>query len=294
MEWFVFVLVAITLWSLKNIVDKVYLSKMNVRPSVLTFLMLIFNFGYVLLLTPFFELNINIMEIWPAIILGIFGGLSFMLYSKAISKDDLSRSFAISQISPIFVILLEVIFLSEMLGMNEYLGIVLLVLGAIALSIKDLKTFEVSPAIGLAILMAIFYACYSALARFGAGTLNAWTLLFWSMLTATLISSIALIKEKNRKNLKNFFTMGKKKIGIYLFSVSFSVVARFSYLSAMGLASASLVAGLAAIQPLIVLIFTVLASLFIPNILKESLDKKSLLFKFVGVVLIIVGTILVI
>jgi hypothetical protein len=54
-----------------------------------------------------------------------------------------------------------------------------------------------------------------------------------------------------------------------------------------------LVSSVAALQPFITLIYVVLLGLFVPGILQEELDRKTMTLKTVAILLIIVGVYLV-
>ena len=54
----------------------------------------------------------------------------------------------------------------------------------------------------------------------------------------------------------------------------------------------TLVASVNAIQPLIVLVFVIILGLFMPGILKEEKGKETLVFKFAGTILVIMGMLL--
>jgi len=294
MEWFILIIAGVLIWSFKNVIDKIYLSKIDVNPSVLTSIMLFFNFCYISVFPLFFPVNMDLNVIWPALVVGFVSFLGFLGYTHTIDKDEVSRSFAITQISPLFVIIFEIVLLAEVLKITNYIGIILLVIAALILSVKDFRGFKLSPAAKIAFVTSIVFACYSTGVRYLTPFLNSWTILFWTSLTAMLSSLVFFVKKKNRENLKGFFSIGKKKIGIYIFSVSFSVFGRLMYIMAIGLVAASLVAGVATLQPLFVLILTVIVSLLFPKILKEDISKGGLVNKLAGIILIIIGTLLVI
>jgi len=58
---------------------------------------------------------------------------------------------------------------------------------------------------------------------------------------------------------------------------------------AVSLAPVALVSALGGIQPFFMLVFGIILSIFWPKIIKEDITKKTLLIKFVSVLLIFLG-----
>jgi uncharacterized membrane protein len=63
---------------------------------------------------------------------------------------------------------------------------------------------------------------------------------------------------------------------------------------ATSLSEVSLVTALMSVQPLIVFIFTIILTIHRPKILKEEINRTSLLFKSLAVIFIIIGSYLIV
>ncbi len=73
---------------------------------------------------------------WTLIILsGIAGALSWLFYFFALRSADASKVVAVDRMSIVFVVLLAAIFLEETLGWKSVLGALLMVAGAIMISL---------------------------------------------------------------------------------------------------------------------------------------------------------------
>ncbi|MCX6788892.1 MAG: EamA family transporter [Candidatus Jorgensenbacteria bacterium] len=73
---------------------------------------------------------------WTLIILsGIAGALSWLFYFFALRSVDASKVVAVDRMSIVFVVLLAAIFLGETLGWKSVLGALLMVAGAIMISL---------------------------------------------------------------------------------------------------------------------------------------------------------------
>ena len=65
------------------------------------------------------------------------------------------------------------------------------------------------------------------------------------------------------------------------------------FMSAIGSGPVSLVSALNGGQPLVVLILSILASIFFPKLIKEEITEKSLAYKIVSVLLIVTGAVII-
>jgi hypothetical protein len=86
---------------------------------------------------------------------------------------------------------------------------------------------------------------------------------------------------------------GKKVVALMSLAETLNLVAVLFLTIAASIGFVSLVSALSSIQPLFVLLFIVILSIFTPKILKEEIGKKTLLLKFIAIVLMITGAILV-
>ena len=60
-----------------------------------------------------------------------------------------------------------------------------------------------------------------------------------------------------------------------------------------GKGSVTLVSSVAALQPFITLVYVILLGLFVPGVLAEELDRKTMALKTIAVALIVIGVYLV-
>src|SRR3989338_5540414 len=135
MSWVVFAILSALLFAVVNVVDKYVLDKFVKNPLVPTSI-----FAFVNLLSGlflYFYLQLPIIPIQSAF-LAFLGGaltlLAILLYFHALKIEDISRIIPLFFISPLFVAILSAIFLGELFGPYIYLGVVLLVAGAILIS----------------------------------------------------------------------------------------------------------------------------------------------------------------
>jgi hypothetical protein len=71
------------------------------------------------------------------------------------------------------------------------------------------------------------------------------------------------------------------------------VIAIFIFTIATSLGPVTLVNSIGALQPLFVLMMTLLFSMFLPHIMKEEIDRHTIFMKVIAIALLIVGSVLV-
>ena len=106
---------------------------------------------------------------------GILYIWAVLLYYDAIKLDEISRIIPLFYITPLFVLIFAGIFLREIFSIAKYIGIFLLVFGAILISARN---FQI---------------------RFGKA--------FWLMILASLILAINSVIQKHLLNAADFWTV---------------------------------------------------------------------------------------
>jgi transporter family protein len=130
MNWVIFSLISRALWAADNIVDKLLIGK-YLRDSVV--LTLITGISASLLSTVIVIFNglswIGLKPIALVIFAGAIQIPAVFAFYKAISKEEISRVIPLFQFTPLFVLILSLLFLGEVLTLNHYLAFVLILLG---------------------------------------------------------------------------------------------------------------------------------------------------------------------
>jgi len=90
--------------------------------------------------------SLSYFNIFLAIVAGIVYILSNGFFLKALQVEEVSRIVPLAYLSSLIVLFYAVIFLGEVLTIYKYIGIFLLVLGAILISIKDFSKIRFSKA----------------------------------------------------------------------------------------------------------------------------------------------------
>ncbi len=222
---------------------------------------------------------------------GLMPLLAFWLYSKALIVEEVTRIITLSQLIPVFVVFLSVIFLDEVLGIQKYFGIILIVIASMLISYKKTDEKIFSSALKFMIPFVLVMATYTILDKLLLGYLDFWSLFFWNILgTFCGAMSLLLLPKLRKESVKTILSVGKKAIfttfigeGLYVFGTICSLVA-------LSLVDASLASALFYLQPFYVFFYTLFLSLFLPRILNEDINKSIISIKISAIALMFMGT----
>jgi len=235
------------------------------------------------------------------VILMINGGLlvlAYICYFYALAKDEASFVAPLFQMVPVLGFILGYAILGETLTLFEIIGSLIVICGAIILSL-DLS----EGAVGLKKTVILFmfgssalYAINGILFKFVAETQQRfWPSLFWDFLGKVAFGILIFMFIGSYR--RQFIAVLKEnRFSILALNSLNEVLAIFgegALVFATLLAPVVLVQVVSGFQPMFVFIYGVILTLFFPSLGKESLSKKHILQKIVGVFVIMGGSILI-
>lgn len=284
-------------YAVTNYFDKFFLEKYNIRPLVLAIYSGIVAFlaSIILIFIIGFH-SFPITVIFSTIFSGFFIELYLLPYFKAMSLEDASTVVPLMQLYPLYVIVGDAIILGETLSILQYIGGFLIVLSGLVIAADKIDSYIIRPrkAFWYIQLSNLSLAAATLLFKHGVGDQDFWKILpyegFGVFLCAVLIF---VLPGKNLKTFKHQTSELKKKVFLLMFANEIVYIsARYFGFYALSLISASLVGILAGLQPLFVLIFGIILSVWFPYILKEITTKKTITLKLISTIVIIIGLIL--
>jgi drug/metabolite transporter (DMT)-like permease len=217
-------------------------------------------------------------------------------YLQALQVEETSRVAALVYVFPIFVFLGAFVFLGEILTIKDYAGGALLVLSAVVISYRPAQTDSpaiFSPALKYMAIFWVFTAAYALASKFLLAFMDEWHLILWSSL-GSLLAVLPLLGVKEiRKEAVTYFRGGPFLFCALMADEVFDFLGRGAFIFAYSVGSVALVSSVSALQPFITLIYVILLSLFVPGILQEELDRKTIVLKTGAIILIVAGVYLV-
>ena len=293
MDWLVFSLIARAFWAGDNIADKLLIERYIKNPYVLTLLGGIAPFIISIFIFLFYKLEwIGLIPTVAVLIAGIIQIIAVFAFYKSLAKEEVSRVIPLFQLTPVFVLILSVIFLKENLTINQYIGFILILLGGFFISLKRIKgVFKLREALWWMILSSGIYAIQAIMIKSLYINYSYLDLTFYhgvgifiptfALLTFSSKSRNSFTHEFSNLNIKGWLIVGLAAI--------FIAGAYLSGLWAFRTGSASLISVLRGFQSIFVFIFSLVLSIWLPKILKEDLASGVLLTKIIAISLMVVG-----
>jgi uncharacterized membrane protein len=292
MEWLVFALLCPAFWGLNNVFYKFLMTKkFRSYFSMLSFM------GLVDVIFAVIVCLVNpVSYIFPTVLfamaVGLFPLLAFWFYSKALMVEEISRITPLFQFIPIFVVLLSVIFLNEILSVQRYFGVAIIVIASILISYRNSKSGKsLSSALKFMIPFSVVLAVHAILEKFLLNYIDYWSLFFWNILGAFCGILFLLTFSKPRKEFTETVpAVGKRAFFLVLVGEGVYFLGTICWLIAASMGYVSLISAFAGLQHFFVFIYVLLSSLFVPNLLKEEISKGVIVLKISAIALMFAGT----
>jgi len=245
-----------------------------------------FGFGVISLI--FGDINLSFVPMLLGIVGGIFSSFGVWSYYFSLSKEEVTRFIPIMSTSPLFVLLFAYIFLKEAFSSSIYLGIILLISGAILISVENfLSNFKIHKAILVSFGCAFLFALRNIFMKFALTGNEIWSIFLWIGFGSFIVSfSLLLIHHPHIRK--------KAELGIkhLIFVGIVGTIALFTFITAINIGPVSLTSALLELQPLFVFVGATILSIFHPEILKEKITKSIVIQKMIAVGLIVLGAVL--
>lgn len=279
------------IYGINNYIDKFFLEKYDIKPVVFTIYSGIFGLAaglLVFLFTGFYA-----TDPWSLFVLlasGLLTNIFLLPYFKALSTDETSRVIPLFQFSPVFVLILSYLFLGEVLQSKQYFGAIIIIAGSFLISIKkfDKKLFKIRPSFWYMVLSSFLFALSIVLYKFGVENIPFWNTLPYEGFGMAIGAAFVFLLNK-RIFIKQTMSFPKKVYMIMGINETIYILGRYTTYFALSLISASIVNILGGFQPLFVLIYGIILSLWFPSLIKEVISKEVLVQKIVAILLIFLG-----
>ena len=290
MEWIIFSIFTALIWASVNTIDKYILTRWIRYPIVSVMILGVVG----LIAGTFVYLTIGFSDLsYTNIILALIAGLFFMLmvyfYFNAVKIEEISRVVPLLHLTPIFILLLASFFLGEVFEPIRYGGILLIVAGALMISMKKSR---LGKAFWLMVLGSLSLAINQVLTKYLLGFADFWTIFSWTRFGA-FISLIPIYLAYSKRLKDTVQEKGSKVIAFVSFNELLYLTGMVLITYAASVGPITLVNALSSLQPMFVFIFAVMLSIFFPRILEERVKGRTLLLKLIAIVMMVGGAVLV-
>jgi len=305
MNWLFIALLAPILWAATNHIDKLLVSR-YFKGSTIGALAIFSSLIGLVILPIIYIVNPNVLTIGFSnalllVLSGFFYIIATVIYLYAIQKDEASIVVPLFQTIPIFSYVLALIFLNEQLNTGQILAGLVIIFGAIILTLElnlSQKVKFKADVFWLMMASSFVYSLNLFLFKFVGISGGFWQTSFWEYFGFIVAAGIIWIFiPKWRQDFLNILN-GFKSNALNIFSINalnetLNIVAKMIFNFASLLAPLALVSLVNGFQPIFVFIFGIILTLLWPSLGKESITKKDLVQKFIAIVIILFGAYLI-
>ena len=291
MLWLYFTLLAVIIWSIVNINDKYIVCRYVKNPSLAALFVSVLGSIAALIIIGFVGIMVpGCLVLFMLLLGGVLYVLSNVFYFKAILIEEASRVIALFSITPIFVLIISTVFLGEIFEPIKYAGILLVIAGSFLISLKKGEKLMLSRALVYMVSASILIAGNYVIIRFASDFVDYWSVFFWTRIGAAFTIPffvyffskplISMLKKSRRGSIYMFANEGINTLGAFFMTIALSI------------GFASIVTTLGETQPLFILLFATLVSIYKPWILKEELKHSIFALKAVAIIITVIGAVL--
>lgn len=300
MSWLIYALSGPVMWALSVHIDKYLIGRYFKHGNVAALMVFTALAGFLVMPAIWFFRPDAVFLPWQAAavvsVSGILSMAAIYFYMQALQIEEASSVAPFFQVSAVFGLILGYIFLGEKLNFWQIIGVLLIVAGSVAISLrqgKDASRFKAKMAV-LMLACAFALSLSSLIFKFFAVQDDFWKTVFWSYSGDVVFGAGLMCIPSVRRR---FFEMFRENIKAVL---SVTAANEFIYLGgSLGASYALLLAPLGAVQavssttPFFVLFFGALISIFLPKLGREEIGFGGFLRKFIAIVLVVAGVLLI-
>ena len=290
MLWVTLSILAAIAWAFANIIDKNVLH----TQKPLTIILFANFISIIAAVIVYFFLGfskLSALNIIIGLLVGLFYILGIYFYCLAVQGGEVSRVIPLFNMIPLFIMLLAAIFLGEILTPLNYIGSLILISGAILISANKKTKLNIDKIFWLVVLGSLAFAINAVLQKYLLNFADFWTVFSYERIGAFFaLLPLLLIYYSD---FKKFIKGTRKPIVLVSLSEVFNLIGLLLTTIAFSIGLVSLVKTLSSIQDLFVLFFVIMITTFWPKVLKEKIDKSTIILKVIAIILIGVGVFLI-
>lgn len=296
MAWFWVALAAPALWAAVNHIDKFIISKYFTGKGVGSLVIFTSISGFIIstfiLLFNFQSLSVSYKSIAIIAVNGALLIAAYIPYLYALEEEEASMVTALFQVIPVFGYFFALIFLKERLSFMQIMASLLVVFGAIIISLDvSEKIYIKAKPLLLMLLSSSMIAMSVTIFKIIAVEENFWGAAFWEYIGGAIFGLLlfAFIKSYRQQLIATVQKNKKVVMSLNIFSELLNVVAKLLANFASLLAPVALVFVVNGFQPAFAFIYGILLTVFFPRLVSEKVNCKIIVQKVFSIALIFIG-----
>ncbi|PIP65296.1 hypothetical protein COU77_02705 [Candidatus Peregrinibacteria bacterium CG10_big_fil_rev_8_21_14_0_10_49_16] len=290
MSWIPFALIAPFFWASSNFVDKYILEK-HIK-GIFDFLF--FSTISSWLFTVVILLVIGIPEwsvfSWIPIATGMVLVYSYGFYGKALELGETSRLVILFKLVPVFTVILAFLFLQQTLSPHEVVGFMIVLCGAMIVSLERTKGLF-TKGLGMILIAILIWSIMTLFVDFGLTKMSFWEYLLLDNLGSALAGpTLCIIPSIRKQVLHGIKTANLGKYACFTWNNLTDFLGQLMFKKALVLApSAGLVTVVVQVQSFYSISIGVLLTLFLPHLITEDISYRTLIKKLFGALIMFSG-----
>lgn len=236
--------------------------------------------------------NITYLQIIYCLGLGLLGVSLFFYYYKSMQSEEVSRFIPFSALANVLILFLAVLLLNERFGIYQYAGVMLLIIGAVLISIRLEKRLKWSVGLKYMAAYIILAAISSISQKYLLNSIDYFTVFFYVAI-GTFIGTLPIIFTNGRALIGIAKDKGTKILYVMFFSETLGIFAVLLGFLAISSGPVSLVSAFSSFKLVFVFIFSIILSMFLPNLVKEEISTKIIIQKIAAIGLMVLGAFLI-
>ncbi len=293
MSWINAAILSAGILGFVNIIDSHLVSRR--MPSIRAFLLPVgiihLVYGLVLLIIFPFPQGVGAWPFGVAVISGFIRSVAIIIMFHIMTREEVSRVIPVVYTYPIFVAIAAVVFLGEDLAQLQWLAIIIVVAGAIMVSLRRSPTGSgayLGRSFGLLLLSSLLMAAADVTSKYALDYIS-----FWNMysLTVFCMSSLFFLVSLRRSVFRELRSMERRGSAIALLAFNEMLAPAgilFSFW-AIERGPVSLVSTILGSRPIFVFIFALVLGRIFPVLLDWRPTKQTLMLRLAATVMIVGG-----
>ncbi|MBI2610062.1 hypothetical protein HYW53_02705 [Candidatus Giovannonibacteria bacterium] len=294
MDWIVFAALGYLLQAISVLGDKIILGKLLPRPASYAFWQGILSLG-VFIFIPFGFALLPLGKILISFLAGIIWLYALLVFFYALLNADASRvQPVVLGFTPLILLSFESFGAKTNFSALEIIAAGFLILGSVVLTMdfeNKIKNSVPRSFVAYSILAAFLFACSIYLMKVLFLEENFFNILIWTRFGLFLGAISLLIFTAFRKSIFSsaMIIRRPKASGGVVLNKIFGATGAFFISFALARGPATLVNALQGLQYFFLFVLAAVFSIFFPKIIKESLNRKALIQKVSGIILVSLG-----
>ncbi len=296
MNWFLFALIGPMLWALVNHIDKYIISRYFTGRGVGSLVLFTSASGLIIsvciFIFGFHDISIGFISSLVVAVNGAILVTAFIPYLYALEHEEASWASTLYQLIPVFGYVLGLVFLNEHLSTLQIFASLLVIVGAVVISLDLSQKIRLkAKPFWLMVLSSFMIAVNALIFKMIVLEGNFWGTAFWEYIGGGIFG-ILLFSLIPLYRTQFIATIQKAKttvLTVNLVSELLNIGAKLAANFASLLAPLVLVWVVNGLQPLIVFIYGVILTIFLPRFGKEDIGRRTVVHKLSAMAVILVG-----